>query len=253
MIAKVLTVLLLFFAVSKARAGEIETKLLRSDNGLLGAMRRVGCRATWLSVVMRQSNILESELDTLPPGAKLYMPGVCGTKLPPHEDRQITRQIFQHQSALRNIEQTEKDKDFLTQENEELKTELKIQMNLVAELQKKNQELSVLAKTLTKSSARPSRFVFTGYATFGFFSCLVLCVLWRFLWLPRFGSLVYNNQKVFYAGGVKSFLLANVTYKCSQHPDQEIKREHLLRHLQRAHVSERLSVTVVDKGFAVGS
>lgn len=59
-----------------------ETKLLTKDQGILGSMHRMGCRADWISVVMNESSILESELRSLPKGRLIIAPDNCRERPP---------------------------------------------------------------------------------------------------------------------------------------------------------------------------
>ena len=97
-----------------------ETRLRVEDNGVLGAMHRLGCSPAWLSVVMRESNLLESELNSLPRGTRIVAPDECGRILPSRADRLITRKIFGEQAAIASAERAEN-------EAAELRTEMAAQ------------------------------------------------------------------------------------------------------------------------------
>lgn len=94
----VCTACMIMSAVAEAR----QTALRREDRNLLGAMARNGCSASWLSVVMRDSNILEDDLRRLRPGTPLVMPDGCAAhQIPSKRDLAVTRRIFAHQAMMR--------------------------------------------------------------------------------------------------------------------------------------------------------
>jgi FtsZ-binding cell division protein ZapB len=83
-----------------------ETKLRVKDHGVLGAMQRMGCRVEWFSVVLKQSNLLESQLNSLRRGTPIIAPDECGEK-PPVDDRKVTALVFEQESQRQSAKETE--------------------------------------------------------------------------------------------------------------------------------------------------
>lgn len=134
--------------VASANAND-ETTLRAEDHGVLGAMYRVHCRPQWLSVVLRESNILESQLTTLRPGTPIVIPDGCQNGIPAREDVRMTAKIFaaserlreeenvkQENDALRqNVSQFTRQNEVLTTQNQVLKGELSAAKKIAAQEQ----------------------------------------------------------------------------------------------------------------------
>lgn len=95
------------------------TELQPGDNGLLGAMKRMGCQPQWLGAVMRESSILESELTSLRAGRLLVLPGGCGGAAP-EAVRETTKRIFARQAIFARALEVEAE---LEPENKRLQEE----------------------------------------------------------------------------------------------------------------------------------
>ena len=233
----VIGMLLLLTTVVEAK----DTKLRISDHGLLGAMHRMGCGTSWLSVVMRNNSIAEVDLTSMRKGRPLTMPKGCESGLPSLEDRLITQRVFSHRHEAKHVELIKIENKSLTKQNGLLLASINLANKRIVELEegakRLREELSI--------PIPPTFAIKAMYCGLGLAFGLIGWLLWRFVWLPRVGTIVYKNQQVFYAGTRKNFKLKAIEYTCPDHPDQSIDRKHLSRHLQRAHVRERLDVQVI--------
>jgi hypothetical protein len=124
------------------------TTLARGDKGILGAMRRMGCRdPNWFPEVLRRSGILESQLSNLREGTPIVVPDECENGSPAREDTKITRQIFAAQSALQNTREVAKANEVLASDLKTAHTTI-FQLGLV--IDKCKQEIADLTRQVDR-------------------------------------------------------------------------------------------------------
>jgi hypothetical protein len=172
------------------------TTLTPEDHGVLGAMRRIGCRnPQWLGRIMIESGILESQLRKLPVGKSIVVPDECFSAAPTPEDVTIARQVFAAQSALEGVESAAKEKQALM---DELATEVAkntVNAATIEILQGKIGQLQndLSAKNRAMENGGRSPFVVTGFVI-GLLNCFV--VLFFFYVRPLKRRLANAKEKI---------------------------------------------------------
>jgi hypothetical protein len=252
----VLCALMLASATVEAK----ETLIERGDSGLLSAMGRVGCKAEWLSVVMRESNILEAELGKLRVGRSVLAPDMCDTELPAAADIQVTRDILRNQESLRQARKTENEnaalKENVTriaiereqaqQEAERLKNERKTgggnQGMIGTNGGKKNppQDPPIAGGKTSKSYSKKTVLAAAGG---GSALSIAICGFAFWMWWCRLQDrfkLVPYVQKVPWStigspNGHRYFDFSRVMFRCSDHPGEDIDEKNIENHLRRCH------------------
>jgi hypothetical protein len=103
----VLAAMLCAAAQAKETTPRIATLHLK-DHGVLGVMHRMGCNPKWLSVVMRRSEIIESDLNSLQEGTRIVIPYECRNSVPTRRDARISGHILAQESKTQhNTQKTE--------------------------------------------------------------------------------------------------------------------------------------------------
>jgi hypothetical protein len=246
---KILPYILLHVSVvAYATTQTRETTLTRHDKGLLGAMKRMHCSSQWLSVVMSNNGILESELTRLEDGMRVIIPEDCSLSQLPHGARGLTQKIFVREHQLSQTQH-------VVEEYAHLQEEF---VTLTNTLEAQNAEIVSLGKTLTKLrlelkeeklrkvggkqtfSQRPAGIF--GFITGVFLSMIALVLSWQ-RWRQTV-EIVPKRQTLVFAGKIIVFNLVNDSwyYGCPLCSAQDVTAEHLERHLNRKHSSLRLVI-----------
>lgn len=238
-------VLLVFLFVATAKSDE--TTLRTSDNGVLGAMHRMGCRTAWLSKVMELNHFSESQLTRMWPGTRIVLPDACNQK-PTKNEVNATTRIFSRQFEIARGEQAIRENESLLKMVKEKDAEIKVLGERVETLTAKYAELSKqLSLTQSKTMTFSSKILY-GSIGIGFTSLVWLVWRWR---LSKIGYVVYDKHKVTHLGDEYEFNLKSILFTCPKHPDQDIKLKNCLNHVKKAHAGDRLKVIVVKKNSPV--
>jgi hypothetical protein len=179
---KLVAVCVTIFALGMVALAK-ETSLRTKDHGVLGAMHRMECKSDWLSVVLRRSDILESELNSLPVGTRIVMPDECGTMAPAKADVTVTRKLVAREHEYLAAKETQKE---LNKKLDEAKVALdkadKLSKNLERDSQIMTSHFKELERKILKGRDRVRIWwdidVFIGVFIF------ILILVWR-LWVEK--------------------------------------------------------------------